>query len=309
MCQFYDFYSWIVWHVWPTSWMVMSNGQVECYTYCYQTHLSRQATCPRWCTACFTAFSLRPCAVCAIHHWVCVTSAIYVHISSVLTIFPAWLVHSPLNQLCIYVVCYTKLPSSSILYEYATSITHAQASLTVSLLKDLLVAAEEGRLYEIQSLIDSGRCQVNNEDEVCTTRDSMLRTLYMRILCCVFECLYASVHVYMYFPLGYLVFMFAKCTLQGEIYYGCGWGWGKVPPKHLASPDPYNLQSCNLPPKKRVLTYIDRTLFWYFMYWVALFHLCLMCKWVRFGVVLDDLSSQLYLDLSSAYLYMYSRDV
>ena len=29
------------------------------------------------------------------------------------------------------------------------------------------MAAEEGRLHEVQSLLDGGRCRVNDEDEVC----------------------------------------------------------------------------------------------------------------------------------------------
>ena len=34
--------------------------------------------------------------------------------------------------------------------------------------KDLLLAAEEGRLIEVQSLLDRGRCKVDDEDEVCS---------------------------------------------------------------------------------------------------------------------------------------------
>ena len=29
------------------------------------------------------------------------------------------------------------------------------------------MAAAEGRLHEVQSLLDGGRCRVNDEDEVC----------------------------------------------------------------------------------------------------------------------------------------------
>ena len=47
-------------------------------------------------------------------------------------------------------------------------ITQLQAAASASLLEDLLVAAAEGRLHEVQSLLDSGRCKVNDEDEVCT---------------------------------------------------------------------------------------------------------------------------------------------
>ena len=33
--------------------------------------------------------------------------------------------------------------------------------------KDLLLAAVEGRLNDVQSLLDGGRCKVDDEDEVC----------------------------------------------------------------------------------------------------------------------------------------------
>ena len=42
-----------------------------------------------------------------------------------------------------------------------------QAASSASVVKDLLVAAAEGRLHEVQSLLDGGRCRVNDEDEVC----------------------------------------------------------------------------------------------------------------------------------------------
>ena len=48
----------------------------------------------------------------------------------------------------------------------ACIITQAAASTT--LLKDLLLASEEGRLHDVQSLLDGRRCKVNEEDEVCT---------------------------------------------------------------------------------------------------------------------------------------------
>ena len=43
-----------------------------------------------------------------------------------------------------------------------------QDAASTSLLKDLLLASEEGRLHDVQSLLDGGRCKVNEEDEVCT---------------------------------------------------------------------------------------------------------------------------------------------
>ena len=42
-----------------------------------------------------------------------------------------------------------------------------QAASNASVVKDLLVAAAEGRLHEVQSLLDGGRCRVNDENEVC----------------------------------------------------------------------------------------------------------------------------------------------
>lgn len=43
-----------------------------------------------------------------------------------------------------------------------------KASASASLLKDLLLAAEEGSLQKVRSFLDGGRCRVNDEDEVCT---------------------------------------------------------------------------------------------------------------------------------------------
>ena len=60
----------------------------------------------------------------------------------------------------------------------------SQAASSASEVKDLLVAAAEGRLHEVQSLLDGGRCRVNDENEVCTSRGSTL--VYSRVECCVF---------------------------------------------------------------------------------------------------------------------------
>ena len=59
-----------------------------------------------------------------------------------------------------------------------------QTASSASVVKDLLVAAAEGRLHEVQSLLDGGRCRVNDENEVCTSRGSTL--VYSRVECCVF---------------------------------------------------------------------------------------------------------------------------
>ena len=71
-----------------------------------------------------------------------------------------------------------------------------QAASSASVVKDLLVAAAEGRLQEVQSLLDGGRCKVNDENEVCTSRGSTL--VYSRVECCVFAgcvCLPSPVRV------------------------------------------------------------------------------------------------------------------
>ena len=57
---------------------------------------------------------------------------------------------------------------SHAIYVYLNAISiMTQAASSASVVKDLLVAAAEGRLHEVQSLLDGGRCRVNDEDEVC----------------------------------------------------------------------------------------------------------------------------------------------
>ena len=69
-----------------------------------------------------------------------------------------------------------------------------QAASSAAVVKDLLVAAAEGRLHEVQSLLDGGRCRVNDEDEVGTSRGTTL--VYSRVECCLLcLCLYVSVRV------------------------------------------------------------------------------------------------------------------
>ena len=41
-----------------------------------------------------------------------------------------------------------------------------QATSSASVVKGLLVAAAEGKLQEVQSLLDGGRCRVNDDDGV-----------------------------------------------------------------------------------------------------------------------------------------------
>ena len=65
-----------------------------------------------------------------------------------------------------------------------------QATSSASVIKDLLVAAAEGRLHEVQSLLDGGRCRVNDENEVCTSRGSTLYSVFeSRVVFAVCVCL------------------------------------------------------------------------------------------------------------------------
>ena len=73
---------------------------------------------------------------------------------------PYQLVPSPLNYV-----------SAIAHYKYLNAISvMTQATSSASVVKDLLAAAAEGRLHEVQSLLDGGRCRVNDENEVCTSR-------------------------------------------------------------------------------------------------------------------------------------------
>ena len=87
------------------------------------------------------------------------------------------------------------------------------------------MAAAEGRLHEVQSLLDGGKCKVNDEDEVCTSRGSEL--VYENIVVCVvcvctyvylFMCTYVSmaVHKLMQVSIGLSEFHGYKCLFQGS---------------------------------------------------------------------------------------------
>ena len=68
-----------------------------------------------------------------------------------------------------------------------------QAAASTSPLKDLLLASEEGRLHDVQSLLDGGRCKVNDEDEVCTVGAVLVYERNVCLCVCVFV---ACVSVY-----------------------------------------------------------------------------------------------------------------
>ena len=66
-----------------------------------------------------------------------------------------------------------------------------QAAASTSLLKDLLLASEEGRLHDVQSLLDRGRCKVNDEDEVCAIGEVLVceSTVCLCVCCmCLYTC-------------------------------------------------------------------------------------------------------------------------
>ena len=70
-----------------------------------------------------------------------------------------------------------------------------KASASASLLKDLLLAAEEGSLQKVQSFLDGGRCRVNDEDEVCIYQYRDSKLVYdSYISVCGWVCL---LHVYL----------------------------------------------------------------------------------------------------------------
>ena len=79
-----------------------------------------------------------------------------------------------------------------------------QAASSTSLLKDLLLASEEGRLHDVLSLLDGGRCKVNDEDEVCAI-GAVLVCEY-----CVFVCL---LHVSVYLSMC-MIGLFCNYTSQ-----------------------------------------------------------------------------------------------
>ena len=92
------------------------------------------------------------------------------------------------------------------------------------------MAAAKGRLHEVQSLLDGGKCKVNDENEVCTSVGSEL--VYEIIVLCVvcvcmytyicFMCTYVSmpVHKLMHVSIGLSEFHGCKCLFQGSFNTG-----------------------------------------------------------------------------------------
>ena len=95
------------------------------------------------------------------HHFSC--ALIYPHLCAALyTLYAS-------NITYVYgAYCYHPILSYAMcVFMNATTIM-IKASASASLLKDLLLAAEEGSLQKVQSFLDGGRCRVNDKDEVCT---------------------------------------------------------------------------------------------------------------------------------------------
>ena len=74
-------------------------------------------------------------------------------------------VHSYRLRICTRI--YNTILSHAIYVYLNAASVMTQGASSASVVKDLLVAAAEGRLHEVQSLLDGGRCRVNDEDEVC----------------------------------------------------------------------------------------------------------------------------------------------
>ena len=74
-----------------------------------------------------------------------------------------------------------------------------QASSSTMLLKDLLVASKDGRLHEVQSLLDGGQCKVNDEDEVRTVGAVLVcASVVCLCVCCMYLCTYMSKCIFEY---------------------------------------------------------------------------------------------------------------
>ena len=117
------------------------------------------------------------------------------------------------SESVLYIYCTLLLVSIATILSHAVNATYimTQAAASASLLKDLLLAAEEGRLHDVQSLLDGGRCEVNDEDEVCTSRGSKLCSLYENVCMCVyFMGLYVCTYVYL-----------STCISESGCAYAC----------------------------------------------------------------------------------------
>ena len=76
-----------------------------------------------------------------------------------------------------------------------------QAAASTSLLKDLLLASEEGRLHDVLPLLDEGRCKVNDEDEVCAIGEVLVcESIVCLCVCymCLYICLYVSMNMFVH---------------------------------------------------------------------------------------------------------------
>ena len=93
-----------------------------------------------------------------------------------------------------------------------TSIITQAATSSASAKERLLLAAEQGRLHQVQALLDEKRCKVNDEDEVSTSRSSKL--VLLSVVCCLIcACLCTSVHLYRWLHLCVsLVYLCGVCT-------------------------------------------------------------------------------------------------
>ena len=83
-----------------------------------------------------------------------------------------------------------------------------QAAASSSLLKDLLLASEEGRLHDVLSLLDGGRCKVNDEDKVCTIGEVLEceSTVCLCVCCmCLHIFLCVSINSFVHMPVSAVI--------------------------------------------------------------------------------------------------------
>ena len=80
------------------------------------------------------------------------------------------------------------------------------------------MAAGKGRLHEVQSLLDGGRCKVNDEDEVCTSRGSELA--YQNIVLCV-VCVCRCVYLFMCTYVSMAVHKLMHVSIGLSEFHGC----------------------------------------------------------------------------------------
>ena len=115
------------------------------------------------------------------HHFSC--ALIYPHLCAALYTLYCMLVilHTYMVLVTNGAYCYHPILCYVCVYMNVTTIV-TKTSASASLLKDLLLAAEEGSLRKVQSFLDGGRCRVNDKDEVCIYQYRDSRLVYVTLI-------------------------------------------------------------------------------------------------------------------------------